>query len=177
MGKKKKCVKWIAVDPQQSSFCQKASNTLWLSFLVGEHMHEQQVVEELIQTTFYTVAEVNQILALFALDASLPSSLRTSFQVLEPVSNWKPVKKADHAWLKKTVLNCERSKNLPKLNIRLAKVEDHDDLIPIFNRQSQLPAEVRGKFFLANLIENQDQNNKTLVGEVRVIGLVCNFLF
>lgn len=46
------------------------------------------------------------------------------------------------------------------------RVEDHDDLTPIFNRQSDMLTMTYGDFFLAELIEAQDDNMQCLVAEV-----------
>lgn len=46
------------------------------------------------------------------------------------------------------------------------RVEDHDDLTPIFNRQSDMLKMTYGDYFLAELIEAQDDNMHCLVAEV-----------
>lgn len=48
------------------------------------------------------------------------------------------------------------------------RVEDHDDLMPIFNRQNDVLTSMYGDFFLAELIEAQDEENKCLVADVSV---------
>ena len=53
------------------------------------------------------------------------------------------------------VLLCYRESFVPTLGIRRAAVEDHDDLVPIFNSQSEVLTEHFGEFFLAELIEKQ----------------------
>jgi hypothetical protein len=53
------------------------------------------------------------------------------------------------------VLHCRRETFVPSLRIRRAAVEDHDDLVPIFNAQSEVVTEQYGEFFLAKLIEKQ----------------------
>ena len=45
-------------------------------------------------------------------------------------------------------------------------MEDHDDLVPIFNRQSEALSETYGDYFLAELIEATDENMKCIVAEV-----------
>ncbi len=52
--------------------------------------------------------------------------------------------------------------------LSLHRVEDHDDLVPIFNRQSDMLSQAYGDFFLAELIEAQDDTMKCLVAEVCV---------
>lgn len=39
-------------------------------------------------------------------------------------------------------------------------MEDHDDLMPVFAAQSDLLSATYGEFFLADMIELQDSNNK-----------------
>lgn len=48
----------------------------------------------------------------------------------------------------------------------LVSVEDHDDLTPIFNRQSDMLQNTYGDYFLAELIEAQDAEMQCLVAEV-----------
>jgi hypothetical protein len=50
--------------------------------------------------------------------------------------------------------------------IPIPSVEDHDDLVPIFNRQSDMLKSTYGDYFLAELIEAQDENMKCIVAEV-----------
>ena len=46
------------------------------------------------------------------------------------------------------------------------RVEDHDDLTPIFNRQSDMLKTTYGDYFLAELIESQDEDNHAIIVEV-----------
>ena len=62
---------------------------------------------------------------------------------------------------------CKRHEHVPVLHIRDAQVQDHDDLVPIFNRQSDMLNNTYGDYFLAELIEAQDENMRCLVAEVR----------
>lgn len=65
------------------------------------------------------------------------------------------------------LFSCARASVVPELSVRAAQVEDHDDLVPIFDQQSKVLTQVYGEFFLAKLIESQDDSNKALVAEVR----------
>ena len=69
---------------------------------------------------------------------------------------------------------CPRTKLAPTLSVRGACVEDSDDLLPIFQSQSEVLAEHFGDFFLAEIIENADENNKQLVAIVdnKAVGLL-----
>ena len=67
-----------------------------------------------------------------------------------------------------------RSRYIPDLLVRDALVEDYDDLVEVFETQSKSLKEQYGEFFLAELIESQDEQNKALVGQVdgRAVGLM-----
>lgn len=47
------------------------------------------------------------------------------------------------------------------------RIEDHDDLTPIFNRQSDMLSRTYGDFFLGELIDAQDDHMHCLVAEVK----------
>lgn len=47
------------------------------------------------------------------------------------------------------------------------RVEDHDDLTPLFTSQNDTLRETYGEYFLAELIEAQDDENVAVVCEVR----------
>lgn len=51
------------------------------------------------------------------------------------------------------------------MKVRMARVEDHDALIKVFDEQSEFVSEVYGDYFLAELIESQNNENKALVAE------------
>ena len=46
------------------------------------------------------------------------------------------------------------------------RVEDHDDLMPIFNQLTGDLVDNYGDYYLAELIEAQDENMKCIVAEV-----------
>lgn len=54
------------------------------------------------------------------------------------------------------------------IQIHSSRVEDHDDLVPIFNRQSDSLKTTYGDYFLAELIEAEDEEMKCIVAEVRL---------
>lgn len=56
--------------------------------------------------------------------------------------------------------------NMVVIYIYLHRVEDNDDLTPIFNRQSDMLKTTYGEYFLAEMIEAQDENMHCLVAEV-----------
>ena len=73
------------------------------------------------------------------------------------------------------VFSCKRHEHVPVLHIRSAQVQDHDDLVPIFNRHSDMLNNTYGNYFLAELIESQDKDMRCLVAEVNT--LMCRTCF
>jgi hypothetical protein len=57
-------------------------------------------------------------------------------------------------------------KKFYKTNRRVFRVQDNDDLAPLFNQYNDILKQTYGDFFVAELIESQDDNNKALVAEV-----------
>ena len=73
------------------------------------------------------------------------------------------------------VFLCSRQHFVPTLYVRNARVEDHDDLAPVFEAQSEVVSGRFGEFFLAESIEKQGPRNRVLVGEGpegRAVGLI-----
>ena len=64
---------------------------------------------------------------------------------------------------------------IPRLSMRMAAVEDHDDLIPVFDAHSEVVSADVGEFFLAELIEGQAQGSHSIVGTVgnTAVGLMA----
>merc|ERR1719272_1644866 len=94
------------------------------------------------------------------------------FVSLQPVSEANPTEWASYG---SAVLCCRRLDVITPLFIRMARVEDHDNLVSVFNAQSEVITEIYGEYFIAELIEAQNEENKALVAEVdgRAVGLMC----
>uniref|UniRef100_A0A4W4F6L4 Cilia- and flagella-associated protein 61 N-terminal domain-containing protein n=1 Tax=Electrophorus electricus TaxID=8005 RepID=A0A4W4F6L4_ELEEL len=61
---------------------------------------------------------------------------------------------------------CHRHNHCPRLHIRRARVEDHDDLTNVLAEQSMALEASYGPYFLAELIEAQDETNHVAICEV-----------
>eukprot|EP01039_Chlorochromonas_danica_P007520 gene7520-8318_t len=74
------------------------------------------------------------------------------------------------------VLFIHRSSLLPRLQVRRARIEDNDDLIPIIEQANPMMLEGQSSYFLAELIDSQDEKNEIFVGldkmSMRVQGLL-----
>jgi hypothetical protein len=67
---------------------------------------------------------------------------------------------------KSRVFVARRSDYLPRLQVRQARIEDNDDLLPILRSSNPALVNAKEEFFLADLITAQDDRNKIYVGVV-----------
>lgn len=65
---------------------------------------------------------------------------------------------------------------LPPVHVRRARVEDHDDLEPILKKQSEALAATFGQYFLAELIEAQDDRNVCLIAQSSAVERAAGLL-
>jgi hypothetical protein len=143
------------------------SKTIALTFFHAEHMHEEEVLNEILTMALNYFPEVQRILLL------LPSNVPL-FKPL--IGNFDPIQMRDDVDVDAAnvqVFQTTRLYVMGQLIVRVAMVEDHDDLTPIFKAQKE-GADEYGEFFLAQMIQGQDENNKALVAELngRAVGLL-----
>lgn len=158
-----------------------STNSLWLVCCLVEP--EAAVMAEILRSTFSTLTDVQNLLVyvpggLAEQEAvQLLDPFEVHFQELRPTraeaseGHWTD----DGSGARPLLMRCARSSIVTPLNIRMARVEDHDDLAAVFNTQSEVVTEVYGEFFIAELVEAQNEENKALVAEVdgRAKGLMC----
>lgn len=132
---------------------------MWLTFLwtseKNPKVSPKDILYKVLKNAFESIPEVDFLLYL------LPKGTKSFSPLSEYFVQSKQMTYPSHK-----LEFCHRSEFVPRLKVRRARVEDHDDLVPIFNKQSQLLPEIHDKFFLAQLIESQDEDNRTLVVEV-----------
>ncbi|XP_074844491.1 cilia- and flagella-associated protein 61 [Carettochelys insculpta] len=133
-------------------------NTLFMHLFVANDEYVVGSTQEIIRTVFNAVPEVHFILFFVPSYVDLGKSLGTFFERMMSV----PGSMVDMDF---TLFVCHRHQHCPQLHIRKARVEDHDDLMPIFMQQNGILRETYGEYFLAELIEAQDEDNHAAVCE------------
>uniref|UniRef100_A0A7M4EV36 Cilia and flagella associated protein 61 n=1 Tax=Crocodylus porosus TaxID=8502 RepID=A0A7M4EV36_CROPO len=133
-------------------------NTLFMHLFVAKEEYAVGCCQEIIRTVFNAVPELHFILLFIPSQEELGSGLATIFEEMVSV----PDSTLDMDF---TLLVCHRHQYGPLLYIRNARVEDHDDLVPIFMRHSETLRETYGEYFLAEMIEAQDEENHAVVCE------------
>jgi len=142
--------------------CDKCNplNTLFINYFVAKSDFGYGCATEIIRTVFNAVPFLHYIFLVVPRGVETGSTLTELFK---PVS----LKESFTGKLNVELQVCHRHDHCAKLHIRPARVEDHDDLTPIFNRQSDVLTSTYGDFFLSELIEAQDQKNKCVVADVK----------
>eukprot|EP00392_Amoebophrya_sp_AT5.2_P005443 g5452.t1 len=151
------------------------SNSLWINDHIG-------LTAELVEEVCHFVYSQPRLCVehLFAVErASQPKSL------FSPDNHFEPVAGAETfaVWINRArrssdcvrVLKTHKKAFIQPLRIRMARGEDHDSLVAVFDSQSDVVTETYGEFFLAELMESQNEENKAIVAEAdgRALGLCC----
>lgn len=144
-------------------------NSLSLSLFVVSPNRTDEITTELLRTVFVATPTTENCLLV------LPQNVQGSLGELEKHFEALPIKDGvqidSHG-----VSVCKHSTLCPNLYVRQAEPEDFDELLPIFNSQSDVLASQYGahEFFLAELIEAQNELQKCIVAVVdgRAVGLM-----
>ncbi|XP_043075687.1 cilia- and flagella-associated protein 61 [Puntigrus tetrazona] len=139
-------------------------NTLFLRLFVTQPGFSIGGAKEIMRAVFSAVVELEYICLLTPHRGSLEAALE---KIFEPVM---PVKEE----VQYSAYVCHRHNYCPRLHIRRARVEDHDDLMHVFAEQITPLLESHGPYFLSELIEAQDEENHAVVceSEGAVVGFV-----
>ncbi|XP_070577295.1 cilia- and flagella-associated protein 61-like isoform X2 [Ptychodera flava] len=134
-------------------------NSAFMHYFVSKPEFSHGSAREIIRTAFNAVPDLHFIYLVVPQNVFPDPSLADIFKPLSKKHGGKVLEKC-------TIFVCHRHDLCPVLFVRKARVEDHDDLTPIFNHQSDMLTKTYGDYFLAELIEAQDDNNHALVTEV-----------
>ncbi|XP_036406486.1 cilia- and flagella-associated protein 61 [Megalops cyprinoides] len=144
-------------------------NTLFLHLFVAQPDFSLGSAKEIVRTVFSAITELHYIFLVIPNSACLEPALLEIFE---------PVKRLQDPESQCTAFVCHRHNFCPTLHIRRARVEDHDDLMLIVAEQTKVSCATYGPYFLAELIEAQDddvhaavcENEGTAVGFISVSG-------
>ncbi|XP_056423611.1 cilia- and flagella-associated protein 61 isoform X2 [Hyla sarda] len=148
---------WMYKNYQETDKCTPL-NTLFLHLFVSEDEFSLQSIKEIMRAVFKAVADLHFICLVTPHKVTLTPALASVF---EPV-RYTPGSRFTEEF---SMYICHRHKHCPQLHIRKARVEDHDDLIPIFLRHNDTLKSTYGEYFLAELINAQDEHNHAVVCE------------
>ncbi|KAM9316787.1 cilia- and flagella-associated protein 61 [Gastrophryne carolinensis] len=135
-----------------------ALNTLFLHFFVAKDEFSFQSIQEILRFVFNAVPDLHFICLVVPHKVTLSAALSATFEPLRNI----PGSKLTEGF---TVYTCPRHRHCPQLHVRKARVEDHDDLMPIFMHHNDTLKATYGEYFLAELINAQDDQNHAVVCE------------
>uniref|UniRef100_A0A4X2K6V2 Cilia- and flagella-associated protein 61 N-terminal domain-containing protein n=1 Tax=Vombatus ursinus TaxID=29139 RepID=A0A4X2K6V2_VOMUR len=150
---------WLTVFSELDSELQYTPlNSLFMHLFVAIDEYALGCCKEIIRTVFKAAPDLHFIFLVVPSYMSLGSTLVTIFEPVGIV----PCFSFDEEF---SVHVCHRHHHCPQLYIRQARVEDHDDLMPIFMHHDTSLREIYGEYFLAELIEAQDEENYCVICE------------
>ncbi|XP_013928301.1 PREDICTED: cilia- and flagella-associated protein 61 isoform X1 [Thamnophis sirtalis] len=133
-------------------------NTLFMHLFVATDEYAVHSCHEILKTVFKTVPELHFIFLFIPFQEDLGIDLAVAFEpMMNPINSSLIMEYSLHV--------SHRHHYCPQLYTRCARVEDHDDLTPIFLRHNDTLRQTYGDYFLAELIEAQDENNLAVVCE------------
>ena len=148
------------------------TNSIFLVFFCAHEKMTDEVTEFVMRTAFTTLPHVDAALFLKPAAVEPFDIIKNSFPTL-PLH--PDADTAGTIFKEMEVAVCDRGSYIENLRVRTARVEDHDDLVPIFDSQSEVLTELFGEFFLAEMIQAQDEENRAIVSVVNnhAVGLVA----
>lgn len=140
-------------------------SSLVVSIFFGDALTLDSALHQFVKYCFISRSNLEAVYTFIPDGAALPPAFQASkFQMLQAALS----DEAPNAFV------IYREEVLAPIVVRPARVEDHDDLMPVFNAQVPEAKEL-GDFFVAQLIQSQDNHNRALVAEAegRAVGLLC----
>ncbi|XP_050171715.1 cilia- and flagella-associated protein 61 isoform X1 [Myiozetetes cayanensis] len=134
-------------------------NTLFMHIFVAKEEYSAGSSQETVRRAFILLPELQFILLFIPAEENLEPGMRGVFAVMPPAPGSVEGRKF-------TLLMCPRHRCHPRLHVRQARLEDYDDLMPIWTRQSKTLKKTFGEYLLVDLMEHQDEENKAAVCEV-----------
>ncbi|XP_071323650.1 cilia- and flagella-associated protein 61 isoform X2 [Trachinotus anak] len=131
-------------------------NTLFLHLFVAQPDFATASVKEIMRAVFNAIAELDHICLLSPNIDDLEPPLDGVFEPLQRLTDPGP---------QCIALICHRQQHCPRLHVRPARVEDHDDIMNIFEQQTKLLS-ANQPYILAEVIEAQTEENQTAVCEI-----------
>lgn len=168
-------------------------NTLWLTYMFVADSHKNEyrnILERVLQNIYTYLPQITGVLFLKRGEVLVSEQ---TIEILKPISNlFMRLRPKNTEILNQTIGINQKSELFyssklvvtEKLEIRMAKEEDHDDLAEIFNKQSGVLTSQFGEFFIADLIatqnltrritKNSKSEGKAIVGQVgdKAVGLM-----
>ncbi|NXA07803.1 CFA61 protein, partial [Sapayoa aenigma] len=141
-------------------------NTLFVHLFVAKEEYSAGCCQEMMRRAFILLPELQFILLFIPAEENLELELGDVFEVMPAV---RLAVAPDFA-----LRVCPRHRCHPRLCVRQARMEDYDDLMLIWTRQSETLKETYGEYLLVDLIERHGEESQAAVCEVG--GIAVGFM-
>ena len=132
-----------------------------MNFWLFDEKLDEGIAHNLIREAFVKCPELDHIVWLCPVGARFTEFMEATFTTFAKIDTSLDSEKDPLNGLK--ILALFRSNYIQKLTIREARVEDNDELLPILQKNN--PSIIQAdEYFLSDLIDNQDTNNRLFVG-------------
>uniref|UniRef100_A0A7S1KSD1 Cilia- and flagella-associated protein 61 N-terminal domain-containing protein n=1 Tax=Percolomonas cosmopolitus TaxID=63605 RepID=A0A7S1KSD1_9EUKA len=151
-------------------------NSLFLSFIHIEPLYLSSLLPQIHDTIFTTYPLVDDILVLRRASGMLEEQwLRDARKVDE----WNNATSTHQSRLasKYNLYAINRQQYIPKLRIRLGRVEDNDDLVPLLQLRNLTTLQWEGEFWLSTKLHDQNEHRKVLVAENVASGEIVGVMY
>ncbi|GAA55128.1 hypothetical protein CLF_106927, partial [Clonorchis sinensis] len=141
-----------------------SENSVFAQFITIKVKHTEVPLRELCKTVFTELIEIQNIFMVTESTSKFILSETKPFRVCAGSKNLGDV----------TVSVARRHEVFPVLCSRMAIVEDNDDLVPLFNSQTDTLRKTYGNYYIAELVEAQNEELKCIVVECerRAVGFI-----
>ncbi|XP_014784216.1 cilia- and flagella-associated protein 61 [Octopus bimaculoides] len=142
-------------------------NTLFIGLFASKKDYMRGCMREILHTMFIAVPDVHYCFLILPENVSLDNSFVNIFRNIAQLQQ----SVGDKFF---TIFISERYMFEPMLYIRNARVEDTDELTPLFDSLNNTLQAVYGDYYLAELIESQNEEMQCIVAEVNdyAVGLM-----
>ncbi|TGZ58269.1 hypothetical protein CRM22_009731 [Opisthorchis felineus] len=141
-----------------------SENSVFVQFITTKLKHSEIPLRELCKTVFTELVEIQNIFMITESTSKVVLSETKPFRLCAGSKNLGDV----------IVSVAHRHEVFPVLFSRMAIVEDNDDLVPLFNSQSDTLRKIYGNYYIAELVEAQSEELKCIVVECerRAVGFI-----
>jgi hypothetical protein len=136
------------------------ATSMWMNFFFADMLNQSSSLDHVLVSIFSTFPELENI------HFHLSSEIDPYEPISERFSQIQPIEGAPED-IPFQFFTCTRESTIPSLGVRVGFVEDHDDLLELVESQGERLTELYGDYYLAEILEEQDEHTKTLVAEVK----------
>nr|XP_043905721.1 cilia- and flagella-associated protein 61 [Solea senegalensis] len=140
--------------------CCTTLNTLFLHLFVAQPEFAAESLKEIMRVVFNAVSELDNVCLISSNIGDLEPTLKDTFEPLKCLSDTEP---------QSSVFVCHRNQLCPRIHVRPARLEDHDDVMSLFDQQRRLLSVFGRPDSLTEVIEVQDEDNLSAVCEVNAV--------